>query len=328
MNKPRQILVTGAAGFIGSNLCEHLLMDDTIRNEGIQIVGMDWDTMHKSFLTTCLKSKNFSMIWDDIKHIKNHEIKLSNVDLIYHLAAAADIRASFKNPMIDLENNTFGTHAILEFMRTKDIKNLVFSSTSSIYGIAQIVPTPENLPDIRPISQYAASKLAAEAFVNAYSNLYGIRARMYRFANVTGRNMHRGVIWDFVHKLKENPLELEILGDGRQRKSLFDVSDCIRGFVELSKSDGKAPVNIYNLGNTMTITVKEIADTVCMDLGLSPTYKFTGGDIGWPGDTPYTILSIDKAVDAGWSPTYTCVDCIHKTVQDICTRERIKKITP
>jgi UDP-glucose 4-epimerase len=324
--KEQHILVTGSAGFIASNLCEHLLCEDLVHSKNVELIGMDWDKSRKAFLIPCFKSKNFSMIWDDINHIEDHMIRLRDVDTIYHLAAAADIRSSLKDTNQDLKNNTIGTHSILEFMRKKDIKNLVFSSTSSIYGIAQITPTPEDMPDIRPISQYGASKLACEAFIHSYCSLYGMRARIYRFANVLGKNMHRGVIWDFIHKLQSNPNELEILGDGRQTKSLFDVSDCIRGLVELSRSDGDRPVEIYNLGNTATTTVRRIADTVCADLGMHPTYKFSGGDRGWNGDTPYTILSIAKAQKAGWSPTYDNYDCIHRTVFDICQRENISYI--
>jgi UDP-glucose 4-epimerase len=320
----KRTLITGAAGFIGSNLCEHLLADQLLHGTDADIIGFDRDKTRKPFLAQCLKSDQFTMIWDDIKNIEGHGGSLIDVDTIYHLAAAADIRKSLKDTNADLQDNTVGTHTILEFMRKRDIKNLVFSSTSSLYGIAPIVPTPENMPDIRPVSQYGASKLACEAFIHSYCSLYGMRARIYRFANVVGKNMQRGVIWDFIHKLQKNPNELEILGDGRQQKSLFDVTDCITGFVELSKSDGDAPVEIYNLGNTMTITVRRIADTICDDLGVKPVYKFTGGDRGWKGDTPYTILSIEKAQKAGWSPTYDCFDGIHRTVHDICEREKIK----
>ena len=324
--KEQHILITGNAGFIGSNLCEHLLCDDVMHGKNIKVTGLDRDRTHKEFLASCFKSKNFHQIWGDINNIEDHCDKLIDVDTIYHLAAAADIRASLKNTNADLTDNTIGTHSVLEFMRKRDIKNLVFSSTSSIYGIAPIVPTPEDIPDIRPISQYAASKFGAEAFINAYCSLYGIRARMYRFANVVGKNMHRGVIWDFIHKLQQNPKELEILGNGKQEKSLFDVTDCIRGFVEISKSDGIKPCDVYNLGNVNTITVRKIADVVCDDLGVKPVYNFTGGDCGWKGDTPYTILSISKAEHAGWSPTYSCVETIHRAVFDICQREKIKKI--
>jgi UDP-glucose 4-epimerase len=326
MNDQHHILVTGAAGFIGSNLCEYLLCDDLIKNQNIEIIGMDWERTRKSFLSNCFKSKNFTMMWEDIHHIEDHAIKLRDTDIIYHLAASADIRNSLNHLDLDLQNNTVGTHAILEFMRKHDVKELVFASTSSLYGMAPVTPTPEDLPDLFPISQYGASKLACEAFIKAYASLYGMRARIYRFANVTGKNMHRGVIWDFIHKLQKDPNVLEILGDGNQTKSLFDVGDCIRGFVEISKTDGNAPINIYNLGNENTIIVRKIANIICEDLGVKPIYKFTGGDRGWNGDTPFTILSIEKAKKAGWTPTYSIFDCIHRTVADICEREKIKKI--
>jgi UDP-glucose 4-epimerase len=323
--KEQHILVTGASGFIGSNLCEHLLCNDLLHGAGeVNVIGIDRDRTHKEFLASSFKSKQFSIIWDDISHIEDHCYKLMDVDTIYHLAAAADIRRSLSDTNADLQDNTVGTHTILEFMRKHDIKNLVFSSTSSLYGIAPVIPTPEDMPGIWPISQYGASKLACEAFIHAYCSLYGIRARCYRFANVVGKNMHRGVIWDFIHKLQKNPNKLEILGNGRQEKSLFDVTDCIRGFVEISKTDGDEPFNVYNLGNINTITVRKIADVICKDLGLNPIYNFTGGDRGWKGDTPYTILSIAKAQKTGWKPTHTCVEAARRAIFDICIREKIK----
>jgi len=295
-------LVTGASGFIGSNLMEEL-------SKKHEIIGLDIDISRKEFV------KQHSMLWTDVNMIEQFSKAFKDLDTIYHLAASADIRKSYEFPQMDLKNNVLGTNAVLELMRKNDIKNLVFSSTSSVYGIPEVQPTPENVPSIRPISMYGASKLANEAFVSAYCDLYGIKAWVFRFANVVGRNMHRGVIFDFMSKLKQNQYELEILGNGKQEKSFFDVSDCVRGLIDIPAKDNNKSMNVYNLGNTGTITVKEIADVVCEELGVSPEYTYTGGDRGWKGDTPSTILSINKAKKTGWLPRYSCKESIIRTVR-------------
>lgn len=304
-----RILVTGTSGFIGSNLVEKLI------NDGNNVIGMDNDKKKQHLLRDIMGLSNFDMIWDDINDIEDHQNKLSDIDEVYHLAASADIRKSFTDPTLDLKNNVLGTNAVLEFIRKNDIKKLVFSSSSSIYGVTKVTPTPEDVPDIRPISMYGSSKLANEAFIHSYSDLYDIKAWMFRFANVVGRHIHRGVIFDFYHKLLKNDKELEILGDGNQEKSYFDVSDCVDALVNIPVTDGNKSVEIYNLGNTETMKVSKLAEIVCDELGISPTFKYAGGDRGWPGDTPYTILSIKKALKVGWKPKHSCKESIRRTVK-------------
>ena len=315
-----RMLVTGANGFIGSNLVKRLLDEDNV------VIGMDKDynkerqlmeiTDRKVYMNDYNNmSKYYTFIWENINYIREFSYKLEGIDVIFHLAASADIRKSYINPTMDLENNVNGTNEILEIMRTKDIKNLIFSSSSSIYGETSIVPTPETVGDIKPISLYGASKLANEAFINVYCHLYGLRAWMFRFANVVGRNMHRGVIYDFVKELKAHPNELTILGDGRQEKSFFDVDDCVEGLVSIPNKDNNNSSTVYNLGNYETIKIRNLADIVSNELGANPKITTGKSDRGWPGDTPYTILSIDKALKTGWKPKYNCEESIRRTVR-------------
>jgi len=304
----KKILVTGASGFIGSNLVERLLENSH------QVIGIDNDKKKSYLIEDVKKHQDFMMIWDDINNIDAHRQVLKGIDEVYHLAASADIRKSYQDPTTDLKNNVQGTNAVLEYIRKENVPRLIFSSSSSIYGVTSVTPTPEDVKDIRPISMYGASKLANEAFIYAYTDLYGIKAWMFRFANVVGNHQHRGVIYDLFHKLRKNKDELEILGDGNQLKSYFDVSDCVNGLIDIPRNDHNTNVEVYNLGNTHTMSVRELANIICNRLKVSPIMRFTGGDRGWPGDTPYTILSIDKALSVGWKPKYNCEQSIERTI--------------
>ena len=320
------VLVTGCAGFIGSNLAEELW------NQGHSVFGIDIDTKKKENLSFALGETQssygsmvgidrFRMIWDDINKVDSYKIFLNNIDTIYHLAASADVRKSLVDPTCDLYNNVNGTNSILELMRKADIKNLVFASSSAMYGDTKVIPTPEDLPDIRPNSMYAASKVANEAFINAYCNIYGMKAWMFRFSHVIGRHEHRGVIIDLIAKLNKNVETLEILGDGNQGKSFFDVADCVRGLIEIPQKDKNKSVEIYNLANTDSMKIKQVAKIVCEEIGVNPIFKYTGGIRGWPGDTPNTILDITKALSVGWKPKYDCKTAVRNTVKYLFERK-------
>jgi len=302
MNK---IIVTGAAGFIGSNLVKKLLLDKNNKVYGID--NSDDDT----FIKDALQHKNFLMGWENMQSIQDCS-KDFRVDRIYHLAAVADIKASLTDTTMDFDNNAFGTHCVLEFMRERKVKEIVFPSSAVVYGATDVRPTPESLPNITPISQYGASKFACEAFINAYSHLYDIKSWIFRFSNVVGDNIHRGVIYDFYHKLQRDNKNLEILGNGNQMKTLFHISDCIDALINIPNS---GETGTYNLGNTDYITVNAIADIVCEELGFKPKRTYTGGVGGWKGDTPHCILDISKVLSTGWKPQYDCEDAVRKTVQ-------------
>jgi len=307
-------IVTGGAGFIGSNLVERLLQEKN------RVIAVDNDPHKKGNIAPFANVKEFQFILKDINDLKESDTT-EDIEVMYHLAASADIRKSIEDPKMDLKNNVLGTHNVLELMRKKDIKNMVFASSSAVYGETDIIPTPENIGDIQPISLYGASKLAGEAFISAYCSLYGMKAWMFRFANVVGKNEHRGVIFDFIKKLQKNPNELEILGDGNQEKSFFDVSDCVAGLVDIPRMDSNTIVEIYNLGNVETTKVTRLAEIVSDELGLKPTFRYTGGDRGWKGDVPKTILSIDKAMNVGWKPQYNAEDAIRRTVRHILGKQ-------
>lgn len=316
------LLITGCAGFIGSNLAEVL----TSKNQ--RIIGIDKDYTGQHRLKNIIQNKSmsidtinfikpeFAMIWDDVKNLSKYEYALRNINTIYHLAAASDIKRSLNDTSWDLTENIVGTWHVLEFMRKKDIKNIIFTSTSALYGEDAPLPTTENFCCYKPISLYAASKICAEILIHAFTEIYDIKATVFRFGNVIGKHQHRGVIVDFMNKLSKNPNSLEILGDGKQIKSYFHVSDCINAMLEIPAKN-KNKFDVFNIATYDYKNVTTVANIISNELKLMPKYYYTGGDRGWKGDVPKIMLSIKKALDTGWKPKYKCEEAIRKTVREL-----------
>lgn len=296
--KRKLALVTGSAGFIGSNLVDVLL------KKKFSVIGVDnLRTGKKKFYSQHAKNKNFKFKKLDLTNKKNlPKISKKKIDIIFHMAANADVRNGYINPLNDLKFNTIMTSNILEFMRKKKIKEIVFCSTGSIYGESKKIPTPEN--DRFPIqtSMYGASKLACEGLIQAYAEAYHIKSHIFRFVSILGQRYTHGHIFDFYKKLKKNSKELKILGNGNQKKSYLHVNDCISAILHLIRKNVKNKVNIYNLGTNDTITVKESAKIICKHLKLKPKLVYTGGKRGWIGDVPLIKLSINKIKSTGWRP--------------------------
>jgi len=316
-------VITGVSGFIGSNLFETLWKQD------YDIIGFDKDynakhrldsiipqDIHTYHMTSNFVTKNFRMVWDDINRISSYRYLFDDVDTVYHLAAASDIKQSLKDTQWDFRNNIVGTFNILEMMRKQDINNIIFTSTSALYGEHPPFPTLETEPLV-PSSLYSASKICAEYLVRAYNEIYGIKGVILRFGNVVGKHQHRGVIVDFLKKLKENPKELEILGNGQQTKSYFHVSDCVSAMLKIPEKIKKDKIETFNIATYDQVNVNTVANIICKELGLNPVYKYTGGDRGWKGDIPTIALDITKACNTGWKPTYHCEDAIKKAVREL-----------
>ena len=298
-------LVTGSSGFIGQNLVDYLL------KENHQVIGYDITPAPKRFQ----RNKNFISILDDINNINAYLTpELKSVDAVFHLCASADVRLGYEDTQTDMYNNILGTYQLLEFMRINKLKKLIFSSSSTVYGNANTVPTPETEHSMKPLSLYASSKASNEAYIHGYSHLFGIEAHIFRFANVVGRYQTRGVIYDFIQKIKKNPKKLHILGNGEQKKSFFHVDDCVKA---LTTIPFKTEPDIYNLGNTDRISIRKLGDIVCEELNAKPTITTDSKPEGWPGDTKYCFLNIGKALETGWKPTLGCEEAIRKTVKEL-----------
>ena len=310
--------VTGGAGFIGSAVVDRLL------GEGRKVtVYDDLSTGKEEFISQHFGDFNFRFVRADVLDFEKLLKEMAGHESVWHLAANPDIRKGTQSTRVDLEQNTIATYNVLEAARRNDVESVVFSSTSTVYGRAKVLPTPEDYGPCLPISLYGASKLACEGLVSAYAELYGIEGWIYRFANIIGRRSTHGILYDLVEKLNRNPNELEVLGDGNQKKSYLLVEECVDGMMYgFEHSDDK--VNYFNLGAEDQITVKRIVEVLVEETGLKGVeLKYTGGESGWAGDVPVFLLSTDKMAELGWKPKHSSEDSIREAAK-IVVREHLK----
>lgn len=291
----KNVFVTGGAGFVGSNMVELLLS----RKANVTVYD-NLSSGRYEFMKPFIGMKNFAFIKADLldRRALAKAMKDRNADLIVHLAANPDVSKGTKYTDLDLQQGTLAAYNVLEEARKNDVKRIMFSSSSVVYGIADVLPTPEDYGPELPISLYGASKLASEGLITAFSHLYGLDYYIYRFANVIGKNSTHGVVLDFIRKLKKNPMELEVLGNGRQRKSYIDVEDCVNAMMYIhARSSSKE--NVYNLATDGQTSVDEIARMVIAKVSPKARIRHTGGVQGWPGDIANTYLSNAKMKRAG-----------------------------
>jgi UDP-glucose 4-epimerase len=289
-------VVTGGAGFIGSHLVDALVT----RGDRVAVIdNLSAGTMEnlaghlERGTVTFVRADLLETGWEDL---------LEGADMVFHLAADPDVRQSAVTPGRQVQQNIMATTRVLEAMRDHGVRNLGFTSTSTVYGEASVIPTSEEYSPMEPISVYGATKLACEALISGYSHSFGIRSTSFRFANIIGPRSGHGVIPDFVRKLRENPRELEILGDGTQTKSYLEVSECVQAML-FAIEHARHPVNRFNIGSEDWIDVTAIADIVVAAMGLSRVkYRYTGGERGWVGDVPRMLLSIERLKSLGWRP--------------------------
>ena len=303
-------IVTGCAGFIGSNLVDRLLEDP--KN---YIIGIDnYSTGNNKFIIEAKKSVNFKFFEIDLLNLNDLKKSFKGGDIVFHFAANADVRFGINNPRKDLEQNTIATQNVLDAMQLNNIKKIVFSSTGSVYGETEIIPTPENAPFPIQTSFYGASKVACEGLISAYCEAFNMQGYIFRFVSILGERYTHGHVFDFYKKLKKNPKELVVLGNGKQRKSYLYVHDCIDGiFISLKKS--KEKLNIFNLGVNDYCEVNDSIKWICDELELKPQLRYTGGEKGWVGDNPFIFLETKKISKLGWRPKNNIKEGIIKTLK-------------
>lgn len=306
-----RIAVTGGAGFIGSYVVERLLpyyevkVIDNLSSGRIQ------------FIEKHLSNPSFEFVKADLLMPEQLREFIEGVDVVFHLAANPEVRLGAFNTSIHLEQNIIATYNLLEAMRLEKVKNIVFTSTSTVYGEAKLIPTPEDYAPLMPISLYGASKLSCEALITSYCHTFDMRSWIFRFANIVGERSTHGIIVDFIDKLKKNNEVLEILGNGEQRKSYLHVSDCVDAMV-FAWENSNDIVNIFNIGSEDTISATRIAEIVVEEMGLKKVkFSYTGGMRGWKGDVPKMRLSIERLKSLGWRPRYNSERSVREAVRSL-----------
>lgn len=279
--------VTGAAGFLGSHLMDRLV------SENHDVTGYDrqWG--------------------QELDRPGLLEGDMAGNDIVFHCAALASLRNA--NPDAQMSENVAGTFAVLEAMRATGVKRLAFCSTAAIYGDTIIHPTPENVAFPVQTSLYTAAKASSEAFIQAYASTFGFQVYIFRFVSLLGERYRYGHVVDFFRKLHTNPHEIEVLGDGGQKKSYIYVKDAVAGI--MAGLEAQDAVNIFNVGTARAITVDNSLDIICDELAVKPKRVYTGGKRGWVGDSPYILVDCTKLRGLGWAPKVSIPDAIRKTVQ-------------
>lgn len=309
-------LVTGGAGFVGSHLVDHLvkkgervIVVDNLSSGEIKFIQKWIDSGDVVFLQCDLKDLEM------LKPVMYDPLDGEPVDIVYHLAANPDIRLGTTITDTDLKEGTIATYNVLESMRLAGVKKIAFSSSSVVYGEAEKMPTPENYGPLFPISLYGASKLASEALITSWVGTFGLQAWIFRFANIVGARGTHGVIFDFIHKLHKNRNQLEVLGNGLQEKSYMEVEDCAMSMIHVVENT-KEQINCFNLGTNDTCSVRRIAEIVleeskCQDAEI----QYTGGDRGWAGDVPKSMLDPGRLFELGFNPNFSSEEAVRHTAR-------------
>lgn len=310
-------LVTGGAGFIGSNVVDRLLA------AGHHVTAYDnLSTGQREFLSSAQQKPSFRLLEGDLLDLPRLTHAAAKQDFVFHFAANADVRFGTEHPRRDLEQNTIATFNVLEAMRAQGVRRLAFSSTGSIYGEPEVFPTPETCPFPVQTSLYGASKLAGEGLIQAYCTGFGFQAYIFRFVSLLGERYTHGHVYDFYNKLLDNPQCITVLGNGRQRKSYLYIQDCIDAML-LAIEKAHEPVNVFNLGAEEYCAVNDSLGWICEHLGLNPRREYSGGERGWIGDSPFIFLDTAKIRALGWRPKLTIREGVLRTLQYLQTHRSL-----
>ena len=313
-----KVLVTGGAGFIGSRLVRRLVGDSH------QVTVIDNLVLGRE---AHLAGVGCKFVKGDLRDLQVVEQVMRDQNVVFHMAANSDISQGAARSDVDLENGTVATWNVLEAMRRQGVSDIVFASTSAIYGEAQVKPTPENYGPLLPISFYGASKLACEALVSSFAHNCAMRGLVFRFANVVGRPATHGAIYDFTKRLMAEPSVLRVLGNGTQKKSYLHVEDCVDAMLfGWQKILGQAPggsTEIFNLASEGVTQVRQIAETVVDEIAKATPansrarIEFGEGDRGWVGDVPFTWLDGSRLIAMGWRPQYVSDEAVRRAVREV-----------
>ncbi len=309
--KLKRALITGGAGFIGSNLADRLV------REGVEVAILDdFRTGRREFLADALAHSGVRLVSGDVLETAALRDAIEGCDWVFHLQANADVRRGLEHPRRDLEQNTIATSNVLEAMREAGARRIFFALTGSVYGEPSVFPTPEDAPAAPQTSLYGASKLAGEGLIAAYAHGYGFTGLICRFVSILGERYTHGHVFDFYCALKRDPTRLRVLGDGQQEKSYLYVQDCLSGVLRAAVHHHDEPgAHIYNIGTDETLRVADSVEVICRHLGLSPRVEYAGGRRGWTGDSPLIHLDATRLLELGWKPELTIRESMARTLR-------------
>jgi len=286
------VLVTGGAGFVGSHVAERLL------GQGAEVTILDdLSTGWRQFVPAGAR-----LVEADLLDPAAAPRALAGCDFVFHLAANADIKDNLLEPRRCIEQNVVATQNLLEAMRAAGVRDVAFASTGSVYGEATVLPTPEDAPFPTQTSIYATSKLAAEGLFTSYALGYDLRVWIFRFVSLLGPRYTHGHVIDFWRRLRRDPTRLDVLGNGRQKKSYLHVADCVTGMLTAIEH-AREPINLFNLGHHDWIEVDQSIAVIAATMGVSPEIVHAGGERGWVGDAPRILLDTARLRALGWAPT-------------------------
>ena len=320
--RDRLVLVTGGAGFIGSHVVDALMISGARVRVIDNLSGGTLDNIKR-----WIGEDTFEFIKGDLLNDRDLRGAINGCEVIFHLAANPEVKLGFSSPHIHFEQNVVATYRLLERLRNSETLDLlIFTSSSTVYGDAEEIPTREDYGPLKPISVYGAAKLASEALISSFAHNFGFQAVICRLANIVGSRSRHGVIYDFIMKLQKNPRELEILGDGTQRKSYLYVDDLISALSIIMKNISSR-VEVFNVGSEDWVDVKRIAEIIVEEMNLGDVvFRFTGGvngGRGWRGDVKYMLLSVEKLKTLGWKPRFNSAEAVRKTAKELIKELRI-----
>lgn len=308
-----RIFITGGAGFIGSNLAGKLLGDP-----GCHITVYDnLSSGRMAFLEPFIRDSRFHFVEADLLDRERLAAAIRGHDLVFHLAANPDISRAMEETDLDLRLSILATYNVVEAMRLSGVARIAYASGSGVYGDVGATPTAEDFGPLLPASMYGACKLGAEAIISAFCHMFELQAWIFRFANVVGRHQTHGVGYDFIRRLRENPRELTILGDGGQSKAYVHVDDAIAAML-LSLAESDEQVNLFNVAPDDALTVDEIATIVIGEMHLGDVERtYTGGRRGWKGDVPVVRFDTKKINALGWRTSCSSKEAVRRSIQEL-----------
>jgi UDP-glucose 4-epimerase len=298
--KSQNILVFGGAGFIGSHLVERLLQD------GARVTVFDnLKTGRRSNLANVAKHPKLRFIEADVRNVKKVKATVPGHDVIFHFCDDSDIRFAAEHPDSYVEQNIMGLFYVLEAMRRNGIRTILFPSSTTVFGEIAKPPVSERGGPMIPLNLYGGAKLAAEGLISGWAHTYDFQAIVFRFVGIIGGRMDHGVVHDFVRKLQRNPSQLEILGDGSQRRSFVLVDDCVEAML-FALANATKNYHLIHIGNRDQIAIRDAAKVILKAMKLKQTkFQFTGGKVGWKGDVASNFIQSETLTQLGWKPQHS-----------------------